>query len=155
MTWNENVIEESAEFAAVCEKLYQLIPAKITLSAAAKTIWIAWFNRHSNEQPPDHLRPIWAKATGHCARLALVLYELRRACGETTEAEIDIASMSGGIKLMEYFKSHAHRVYEKAAATSDTGRIAKALRRIKKQGGKVTARVAYNNGFTEERSRSN
>ena len=106
--WNENVIAESTMYAGVCDTLYNLDPAKpLTLSPEAKARWIEWVNRHRHETVQDSLRPTWAKAEGQCARLALVLFELRRACNETHSEQVDETSLKGAIQLIEYFKAHA------------------------------------------------
>ena len=149
--WSEATIEQSLDFTSICcEQFAALEPSSepLTFSEAAKSHWVEWVNRHRIEQPKDPLRPTWSKAEGHCLRLTLVLHLARQACNETKSAQIDVPSIVGGIKLIEYFKSHARRVYGHASMASDDGRIAKSLRWIKKHGGKVTARIASMNGFT-------
>jgi hypothetical protein len=95
----------------------------------------------------NNLRPPWSKAEGHCLRLALVLFLVRKACGSTKATMIDPASIDGAIKLINYFKSHARRVYGGAAAQSDKGRIGNAIRWIRRHGGIVTARKAHMHGL--------
>lgn len=148
--WNEDVIQKSVEFNLVCEELYKPRTACVfAFSVQAKAEWVKWVNEHRNESPPDNLRATWSKAEGHCARIALVLSHLRKACGETKLPSIDLVSVKGAIQLIEYFKGHAKRVYKTSAIKSDTGRIGRALTWIRKHGGDVTAKLMQQNGFTK------
>jgi hypothetical protein len=110
---------------------------------------VEWFNKHEAEEPANCLGPTWSKAEGHCLRLALVLHLSRLACRETKSTQIDEHSMRGAVLLIEYFKSHAGRVYGLAADSEDNGRIAKAFAWVRKQakaGKKITARLVQMNG---------
>jgi hypothetical protein len=137
--WTEDIVD-AREYFQICETLWNLKPEVLEFSPTAKALWISWVNAHRQEAPPDNLKPIWAKAEGHCARLALVLFLARWACNETSESQIDKPSMEGAIKLISYFKSHAFRVYGSTVDHKDQSRIGKALRWIKRHGGTVTAR---------------
>lgn len=150
--WTEDTIEQSILYAGICESLWSMKPIKnpITFSPAAKKLWIEWINAHRKETPPDNLRPTWSKMEGHCARLALVLFMLRKQCNVTKSKQIDEPSIDGAIRLIEYFYNHAHRVYSASAVQTDTGRIGNALRWIRKQGGTVTARLASMNGLCKD-----
>jgi len=150
--WSEATVQRDLPYASLCEQLFDLPQSKkpITVSAPAKKLWIKWVNAHRAELPSDNLRPTWSKAEGHCLRLTLVLHLARKFCNETKSGKIDEASMVGGIKLIEYFKSHAKRVYANLAITIGKDRIPRALRWIRKQGGSVTARLARQNGFTKD-----
>ena len=54
----------------------------------------------------------WAKLCGYGARLALILHLSRVACGVVElNGEVDEVSMKGAVALVDYFKSHARRVY--------------------------------------------
>jgi hypothetical protein len=147
--WNENSVTGEAEYRRIFEALWALPIARkpIPMASPAKQVWIDWVNRHRVETPPDNLRPTWAKAEGHCARLALVLCLSHHVCNETTANEIDEASMRGAVKLIDYFKAHAIRVYSKTADTKDNGRIGNALRFVRRHGGVVTARRVRMNGL--------
>lgn len=103
-----------------------------------------WINDHYKEQEdpsfPDNLRGPWAKMEGYAARLALILHMCRIASGEVTSEDVDEYSMTGAAALIEYFKSHAKRVYSRLKASPEEKRMMGAVEWIKRQGGKVTAR---------------
>jgi hypothetical protein len=154
--WREVDIEGSQHYLDLCNALWSMTPSAspITLSEAAKECWIKWVNGHRKETPPDHLRPTWNKAEGHCLRLALILAVTSKvsndlATGMASERAVtppstcDVESMEGAIKLIEYFKSHARRAY--SSVPEGTGRIERALKWIGKHGGTVTARQVQMN----------
>jgi hypothetical protein len=150
--WSEATIKHTADYYGLCEQLWDMEPSDepVTFSAPAKERWVMWVNSHRAESVLDNLRPTWAKAEGHCLRLTLVLHLARLLCNETRSRQIDVASIEGAIKLTDYFKGHAHKVYGQLAVTTGNDRIAKALRWIRKHGGHVTARLARVNGFTRD-----
>jgi hypothetical protein len=149
--WTDDVIGQSIEYQGICESLWMMEPTNepLRLTPLAKNLWVTWVNKHRRDTPPDNLRPTWSKAEGNCARLALVLCMTRRVCNTTSRDAIDHQSMSGAVKLIEYFKSHARRVYGRATDHKDKGRIGNALRWIRKHGGVVTARKANMYGLCE------
>lgn len=148
--WTDDAMQSDVLLQGVCDSLFELESDQIvTFSAESKALWVEWVNKHRAEIPQDNLRAVWSKAEGHCARLALVLYLSRRACNETKATKIDPDSMRGAIKLVEYFKNHSRRVYSVRAEQADEGRIGKALKWIRKQGGKVTARQLHLHGHAK------
>jgi hypothetical protein len=142
--WNENTVA-TAEYVRVCEALWSLKPndEPITLSSAAKSRWVKWVNSHREETPPDNLRATWSKCEGHSLRIALVLFLSRIACRATKVAELDVESVEGAIKLIDYFKANARRAYGRLAHQADNTRIGNCLKWIAKRGGKVTVRDVY------------
>ncbi|MBL9164449.1 MAG: DUF3987 domain-containing protein [Planctomycetaceae bacterium] len=150
--WTDATVKQSKEYLQLCDYLFDLPAAKepLKVSEAAMPYWVEWVNGHRSEEPDDKLRATWSKAEGYCLRLTLILHVTRQLLQETSSAEIDEASMQGGIALTEYFKNHATRVYSKLFTGTD--RAAKALKWIKKQGGEATARLARMNGMCNVKS---
>jgi hypothetical protein len=150
--WNEVTVEGSEEYARACKVLWDLgpLPEPVKLSPAAKARWVEWVNGHRKEEPPDNLRPFWSKCEGYCARLALILFLARRACGETKAPQVDERSIDGAARLISYFWSHARRVYGAMAVEKDSGRIGRALRWVRTQGGTVSARKAHQYGLCKD-----
>jgi hypothetical protein len=142
--WTEDTPECTEAYETVCRCLLALRASDvpIRLSDEAKSRWVEWINQHRKEQVDDALGAVWAKAEGYCLRLTLILfltkevYKLRPmlVCGtiDIKDTLIDLESIEGGIKLIEYFKSHAKYVYDYAANKVPTLRMAKAIRHIKK-----------------------
>lgn len=149
--WTEDVVKDDVFYTSVCEELWRLSDNKIVkLAPNAKQRFIEWVNEHRRDEPPDNLRPFWSKCEGYCLRLALVLYLTRRQYNETKGVRVDLESVTGAIKLIEYFQNHAQRVYGKVAVQSDRGRIGKFLQFVKKHGGSVTARMTGLYGYAKD-----
>jgi hypothetical protein len=153
--WTEDTVEGADEYAKLCESLWLLKQTNdpLKLSGAAKAVWVEWVNGHRKEETPDHLRPAWSKMEGYCARLALILFLSRQACEQTAGADVDEPSVRGAVRLITYFKSHARRAYSCTADREDNGRIAHALRWVRRReahGDKVTARLAHMYGLCKD-----
>jgi hypothetical protein len=130
--WSDNIISPEAEagFRACMEKLRAKSPAEpLLLTPDARREWIRWYNGHNREVRGEHF-PImligpWAKLRGYCARLALIVHAMRWACGEAGEniEAVDAESVRGAVQLIEYFKSHACRVYRRMPTSADDSRV--------------------------------
>jgi hypothetical protein len=124
-------------YRLVCNNLWDMTGSKepVDFSPAAAQQWDGWMRGHIRQSPPPALKGVWSKMGGYCARLALILFLSRKACGEVPESvkQIDAASVRGAVSLVNYFKSHAQRVYEHSASLSDTTRIGEAMKWVRKQ----------------------
>ena len=124
------------------------VPMVVTFTSEGKKVWVEWISGHQKELAdpsfPENLRGPWAKMEGYCARLALILQELRLAAQEAESEQVDEQSVAGSWALIHYFKSHARRVYARLRATPEDMRITNAINWIRKQGGKVKARDFLN-----------
>lgn len=150
--WTDDTVQKSKAYLDLGDWLFDLPARKepLKVNDAAKAVWVEWVNSHRSEEVEDKLRATWSKAEGYCLRLTLILHVARQLLRETSSDDIDAESMRGGVALIEYFKSHATRVYSKLFTGND--RAAKALKWIKKQGGEVTARLARMNGMAGVKS---
>jgi hypothetical protein len=155
--WTESDIDPSAEaeLARLFDRLYQLQPTVdaagklqpvlIRLTPDAKAAWKAYYNAHAVEQTDltGELSAAWSKLEEYAARLALVLHFVRWAANDTTLEgldRLDVASMSAGIRLAQWFKHEARRVYE-MLSESDAERDGRQLVDwIDGKGGSVTPR---------------
>ena len=112
-------------------------PVKVAFTPEAKEIWVEWITAHYAEQEaptfPTNLRGPWAKLDGYCARLALVVHFLRLACGEVKSEQVDETSVASAWALIDYFKSHTRRVYQRLRTTRDDQRALRALAWIRRQ----------------------
>jgi hypothetical protein len=90
-------------------------PHFVRLTSSGRQAWLDFTRQHAaavnSEEFPPHLRGPWSKLKGYCARLALILHYLRLVCGETSEQDVDGESMRRAIQVVDYFKSHARKVY--------------------------------------------
>ena len=91
-------------------------PADVTLTEAAKALYVDFYNRHAREQADlgGELSAAWSKLEGYAARLALVVHCVRQAMGDDPTVDpwrCDEVSMAAGIALAEWFGGEAKRVY--------------------------------------------
>jgi hypothetical protein len=88
----------------------------VKLTADGRAAWQRFTEQHAAEVNdgafPDHLRGPWSKLRGYCGRLALIVHQLRVACGATRLKDVDGESVSAAVKLVAYFKAHARRVLD-------------------------------------------
>lgn len=154
--WTEAFITQEARegYLKVFEALLRLSPSVdaegqsssvvVPFTAIGREVFVGWANAHHKEQTdplfPENLRGPWAKLEGYCARLALILQACRYVAGEAEGEAIDEVSALGAAALVDYFKSHARKVYARLYVTKEDKQAELALRWIRKQGGKVTAR---------------
>ena len=89
---------------------------------------------------PEMIRGPLAKLEGYGARFALLLHLCRWVCGEAQGEHVDESSVLGAAALVEYFKSHARRVYSHLQARPDDQRVARVIRWIQGHGGECTLR---------------
>src|SRR5262249_31085757 len=116
-----------------------------------RELFIGWANEHyaeTNERTfPENLRGPWAKMEGYCARLALIVQLCRWAAGEVLDEDVDRKSVAGAAALIEYFKSHARRVYTRLPSTEEDRHVAAAVEWIRKRpNGVASLRDVLRNG---------
>src|SRR5215208_342989 len=97
------------------EEEKEYLPKEVGFSAEAKTRFSEYFNETTAEtrEPgfDDRLRYPWAKFRGYGARIALVLAMCRVVDGEDLPEEITFEDVENAVKVMDYFKAMARRVY--------------------------------------------
>jgi hypothetical protein len=153
--WTEADIEPCAEveLAKLFDRLYELQPTvgqdgdlrpvPVSMAPDAKAAWTAYYNSHAIEQADliGDLSAAWSKLEEYAARLALVIHLIRRVANDGVDPLVlDVDSMLAGIRLVEWFKHEARRVYA-MLAESDTERDHRRLAEwIDRKGGSVTSR---------------
>jgi hypothetical protein len=92
-----------------------LRPRYVRLTAEGKEEWKRFCTYHAQEMNderfPDHLLGPWSKLKGYGARLALVVHFLRVALKDSSDEDVDGESVIRAVHLVDYFKSHARKVY--------------------------------------------
>ena len=89
---------------------------------------------------PANLHGPFAKFEGYGARLALILQEARRACGDTHRESVEAESVLGAAALIHYFQAHARRVYERLQVTPEDRRLEQVVAWIRAHGQSASAR---------------
>jgi hypothetical protein len=139
--------ETRGAYAALLATLWSYDPrAPVTrhFSAAGAREWTAWLQSHYDElngmDLEENLRGPWGKMQGYCARLALILHECGLACDPKKSQAITAETIAAAAALIEYFKSHARRVYARLHNSPLDQRLERALRWLAKRGGTATYR---------------
>jgi hypothetical protein len=107
-----------------CKDGGQFTPKAVGLLPGAKQAWIAFYNGITAETAADdfpaRLVGPWRKLRDYGARLALVVHELRVACGDCHNEEmVEEVSVQAAAQLVAYLKSHASRVHFAMAAKTE------------------------------------
>jgi hypothetical protein len=90
-------------------------PRTLHFTDAAHASFVAFVQRLvSDRRDPEfaeNLRGPWQEAQRYAARLALLLQVCRQQPGQPEPAAVDEAAVDGAVRLLDYFLSHAARVY--------------------------------------------
>jgi hypothetical protein len=108
-------------------------PTVVAFDGSARKAWEAWIIAHKAETrhadfPREELEGPWKKMQSGCARLALVLDQLRWAYNcphDDTMRDVTGTSVEGAARLIDYFKSHFRRVIGSIQGTKGDNRHAR------------------------------
>jgi hypothetical protein len=94
----------------------QLDPETVELSPEAKAVFREFYDRHGNEQAEltEELGAAWSKLGETPGRIALIIHCVRRVTNDPlliSQSEIDRETMVEAIRMTEWFKNEASRVY--------------------------------------------
>ncbi len=117
--WREDDVAPET-IAAVAEVYGQLRlgdAGEVVLSAAAKVLWVSWFDQNAEQTrtATGLTAGFYAKLDQQLARLALVLHCLERPDGPH-RYELSVETLGAAIRIAEYFRAHAHVVIARFAA---------------------------------------
>lgn len=92
------------------------VPGIVGMGYKAREVANYWYREHARERnqsdfPADLVGP-WSKMRVYYFRIALVLHLLHATCEETDPSHISEMTAVKAGALIEYFKSHAKRVYD-------------------------------------------
>lgn len=94
-------------------------PKVLKMTDDAKALFYTWFNGIIDEvnaiDNDNAVESRKMKVSGNAARLALILQVMRWSVGECRMDYIDIDSVKGAIRLIEYFEDSYQRVKEQAS----------------------------------------
>lgn len=131
----------------VCERLNALTkdeennPIVMKFTDEAKKLYHSWEDDHFKEVNapdfPDRFEGLWAKFETHMLRLALTIHVLRVVSGEAKDGEIDEVSILAAAELVDYFKSHAKKVYEQLSETAEDRKVRAVVKWLKKRDGEM------------------
>jgi hypothetical protein len=120
-------------------------PCILPLTPKGKTVWVAFYNVHAEEQAAlsGDLSAAWSKLEGYAARLALVVHCMRAAAGDTTMRDpdmVDDISIRAGVTLSQWFGHEALRVYGILAESDEDHARRQLVELIRRKRGTATPR---------------
>jgi hypothetical protein len=124
-------------------------PRLMPLSQAAKDLYVQWHDRHGEDTAnadADDLAAHFAKLRGVCGRVALVVELATAAESGKNIANISSSSMRAAIRIVNWFKHEACRVYGAMAGTDDDRRRERLADWVAHRGGSVRAREMMKSG---------
>jgi hypothetical protein len=156
--WTNAVVSDQAlhGYQQVCDRLWDLqadlgqagagpsSPIELLFTAQGRGAFIQFaqtlYDELADPDLPEDWRGPFAKLDGYGARLALILHVCRTVCGEADTEDVDEPSVRAMVRLTDYFKAHAQRVYARLRSTRADQRAAQACRWIRSAGGSCTIR---------------
>ncbi|TWT86587.1 hypothetical protein Mal64_34140 [Pseudobythopirellula maris] len=160
--WTEEEVDpnKTAAMERLFDRLYELDfeanergdlePRIASLSYRAKPVWIEFYNNHANEQAAmtGELSAAWSKLEGYAARLALVIHYAvwavkDSALGGDDPRIVEESSVVAGIKLAEWFKHEARRIYGDLHANEADRSQKQLMDHIRSLGGTCTVRELH------------
>jgi hypothetical protein len=100
----------------------------ISFSDQAWDILKAWQITNTdliNSAENEHIASIYSKLEMYAVRIALILEMIFWSCGESHKQTISSSSVKGAIKLVEYFRQSAEKVYSIISNVNPTEKLAK------------------------------
>jgi hypothetical protein len=90
-------------------------PRSVCLTSCGRDEWVRFTTQlaaaMNKGDLTDHLRGVWSKHRGYCARLALILHCLRLSAGEADGEDVDGTSVALAAKVIDYFQGHALKAF--------------------------------------------
>lgn len=104
--------------------------------------WLVVMEDHYKEinELSEDLRGAWSKLTEYTARIALIIQMLRYISGETKTENIEWESIVHAKAIIDYFKSHARKVYDKLTKSPVDKKVELFLEWMKRKGLKQVTR---------------
>lgn len=89
-------------------------PTILKFTPEAKRMLFDWQRTNAdqcNEAESEAVSGIYSKLEMYAVRLALILEMMRFACNESNKQSVSVEALQGALKLVEYFKNSAVKVY--------------------------------------------
>lgn len=155
--WTEDEISpaDEAQYAEIINRLYDIQvydsldgvpqPHIVSLDADAKAAWTKCHDQLGAEQYGllGDLAAAWSKLMGYVPRLALIFHWVRVVSDDatlTSQGTIDRESMSSAIRVVDWCKREAKRVYGMLSESDEDSEQRKLVEWIRRKGGSVTVR---------------
>jgi hypothetical protein len=144
----EDTLQRLGQLAPASQEVGACRPVVVNLTPAARAAFARFCAAHDGELThprfPPSLKGTWHKMVTYGGRLALLLHELRRVCGEAETEDVDETSVLGAWALVDYFKSQARRVHRQMHQPLRAKRLERRAEAVvhwlNSHGGRCTAR---------------
>lgn len=137
------------------------VPGVVRISELGQEVMRTWYAEHAQERNdpefPTALVGPWSKMRSYYFRLALTLHLLHYAVDGVDPDEVDENSLAGAAAIIEYFKSHARRVYGLFQTTREDKRLIDIVRwmgRKKNNPGTCTTRELVRARYAKKASQA-
>ncbi|MDX1962856.1 MAG: YfjI family protein [Pirellulales bacterium] len=116
----------------------ELEPVELTLASNAKPIWRDFYNAHNREtfDLSGNLAAAFSKLEAYAPRLALIL----QLTSNPHAREVGEQALEGAIRLVEWFKLEATRLYGQLALSPEQRDCQRTFELIQRNGGRITGR---------------
>jgi hypothetical protein len=128
-------------------------PQLLTLSPAAKSLFVEFVNRHGRELrafKDDRLKSAWSKLEAQAARLALIFHIVREVYlpspGEDAARTISADTMQAALEWVDWFKNETRRIYFTLTHEGTIRQADKLFKFTRRSGGRCTAAQAAKYG---------
>ncbi|QDT68644.1 hypothetical protein MalM25_15680 [Planctomycetes bacterium MalM25] len=120
----------------------EIVPISVSLSSAAKRVWVDFYNEHAEESAIEtgDLAAAWAKLEGMAARLALVIQLVEDVQTGVSGEQISAESMRRGIGLVGWFKHENRRAYASFREDSEEREEDAVVEKLIQKGGSMSVR---------------
>ena len=120
------------------------LPRIVRFTSDGRAEWVRWYNLHASEISSSDLPAVlhgpWSKLKSYCLRLSLVVHFLRYVCREVSSEDVDSESVRRAIHLVDYFKSHARKVYSSLHRGPEDRRAEQVVAWLHRHSGACTVR---------------
>jgi len=120
------------------------LPQIVHFTDEGYAAFVEWNNAHMDEMnsltSDSVFKGPWHKLRAYFLRLALVIHLSRFACGEVDAEDVDADSVACTTRLIDYFKSHARKVYRHLTLDAGDRRVVQVLSWIRDHDGECSAR---------------
>ena len=110
----QSIISNLLSLSVSNDDTFNPSPEVLKFTAEAKRILFEWQKVNtdqSNDAENEAVSGIYSKLEMYAVRLALILEMMRYACNESDKQAVSIEAVQGALKLVEYFKNSAVKVY--------------------------------------------
>jgi hypothetical protein len=112
-------------------------PHVVRFTKCGRDAWVKFTNANAAEMNdpdfPNQLEAFWGKHEGFCARLALILHNLRAPSARREGENVDGRSVEDAAKLVRYFQGHLRKLIGMLAIDADKERCQRVLHWIEKK----------------------